>query len=86
MLVLKTVRAVERTGADTVALGGGVAANRCLRETLTTECSRKGFRFHAAAMPYCMDNAAMIAAYGHHLFTKGEFADLDLAPTAGLQR
>lgn len=86
VLVKKTLRAVDRTGVDTVVLGGGVAANSCLRQALADMCQDRGLKFHAAAMQYCMDNAAMIAAAGYYLFEKGEFADLDLTAKAGLQR
>jgi N6-L-threonylcarbamoyladenine synthase len=78
VLVTKTMRAVERTGAATVVIGGGVAANRALRHALEAECLRRGLRFHAAAMKYCVDNAAMIAALGFHQFIRGERAGLDL--------
>jgi N6-L-threonylcarbamoyladenine synthase len=51
-------RALDRTGLDRLALGGGVAANRPLRErarTLATEV-------HVPAPELCTDNAAMIAS------------------------
>ncbi len=82
VLVTKTLRAVERTGARAVTLGGGVAANQCLRAALADECRRQGLAFYAAAMPYCLDNAAMIAAYGYHLYRRGKLATLDLAARA----
>jgi N6-L-threonylcarbamoyladenine synthase len=82
VLVTKTMRAVDRTGADTVALGGGVAANKCLRQALKLECQQRGLRFVAAGLEYCMDNAAMIAAYGYHLYKRGALAPLDLAASA----
>ncbi|MFQ5492104.1 MAG: tRNA (adenosine(37)-N6)-threonylcarbamoyltransferase complex transferase subunit TsaD [Phycisphaerae bacterium] len=86
VLVDKALRAVERTGAGAVVLGGGVAANGCLRQALASACRDRGLHFHAAAMQYCMDNGAMIAAAAYHLFKKGRFADLELTAKAGLQR
>jgi len=82
VLVTKTLRAVEGYGLACVVLGGGVAANRALRGALAEACSARGVRFCAAAMPYCIDNGAMIAALGHHYFRRGEFAGLDLAAEA----
>jgi len=78
MLVGKTLRALDATGLSTVVLGGGVAANRTLRESLADGCRERGATFHAAHVPYCMDNAAMIAALGDHRFTAGAFAALEL--------
>jgi N6-L-threonylcarbamoyladenine synthase len=82
VLVAKTMRAVQRTGVGTVVLGGGVAANSALRLALADACTEKGLAFHAAAMQYCMDNAAMIAALGYHQYKRGEFASLDLEARA----
>ncbi len=78
VLVRKTLLAVKRTGVRTAVLGGGVAANRTLREALSTACLQKQLSFHAAPMAYCTDNAAMIAALGYHHFVHGDLAGLDL--------
>ncbi len=86
VLVKKALRAVKKTKASAVVLGGGVAANQCLRKTLADACEQQGLTFHAAAMQFCMDNAAMIAAAGFHQFKRGDLATLELAATAGLQR
>jgi len=82
VLVAKTMRAVARTGVGCVVLGGGVAANQGLRRALAETCADRGLRFHAAPMPYCVDNGAMIAALGYHRFRRGEFAGLELAAYA----
>ncbi len=81
VLVAKTMRAVQRAGVSTVVLGGGVAANKALRSALERECHDRSLTFHAAAMQYCLDNAAMIAAQGYHIHQRGEFAALDLSAT-----
>jgi N6-L-threonylcarbamoyladenine synthase len=78
VLVRKTMLAVARTGVRTVALGGGVAANKALRSALETACTERRLRFHAAKMAYCTDNAAMIAALGYHQLQAGDVAGLDL--------
>jgi N6-L-threonylcarbamoyladenine synthase len=83
MLVVKTFRAVERSGVRAVALGGGVAANSALREALASQCRQKGLAFFPARIEYTQDNAAMIAALGHHLYKRGEFASLELEASAG---
>jgi len=83
VLVAKTLRAVRRAGARTVVLGGGVAANRALRAALEDACRAQGLAFHAAPLEYCMDNGAMIAAFGYHLYRQGAFASLDLTASTG---
>ena len=78
VLVAKTMRAVARVGARTVVLGGGVAANTVLRETLRATCAERELTLHTAKPEYCGDNAAMIAALGFHMFRVGQTADLSL--------
>jgi N6-L-threonylcarbamoyladenine synthase len=78
VLVRKTMLAVARTGAGTVVLGGGVAANKALRSALETACTERRLKFHAAKMAYCTDNAAMIAALGYHQLQAGDVAGLDV--------
>ncbi len=77
VLVKKTMRAVAQTGAPNVVLGGGVAANRALRKSLEAECQKRNLGFFAPKMAYCVDNAAMIAAMGFHMFEGGNAATLD---------
>lgn len=78
VLVRKTMLAAEQTGVNTVTLGGGVAANKCLRTQLESACAERGLAFHAAQWAYCTDNAAMIAALGYHQLQAGQVAPLDL--------
>ncbi|MCK4659522.1 MAG: tRNA (adenosine(37)-N6)-threonylcarbamoyltransferase complex transferase subunit TsaD [Phycisphaerae bacterium] len=85
VLVAKTMRAVSRTHADTVVLGGGVAANAVLRQALRRECEHRDLTLHCADLAYCGDNAVMIAAHGHHLFHAGQIADLALDVYSGTQ-
>jgi N6-L-threonylcarbamoyladenine synthase len=70
--------AVAKTKVHTVVLGGGVAANKPLRNQLESECARRGLAFFAAPWAYCTDNAAMIAALGFHQLAAGHISDLAL--------
>ncbi|MFA6107564.1 MAG: tRNA (adenosine(37)-N6)-threonylcarbamoyltransferase complex transferase subunit TsaD, partial [Candidatus Latescibacterota bacterium] len=78
----KAVRAVEETGAEVLALAGGVAANRALRDRLASECQARGVRFHCPPPVLCTDNAAMIAAVGVFNLQRDRTAgwDLDVDP------
>jgi bifunctional N6-L-threonylcarbamoyladenine synthase / protein kinase Bud32 len=80
--VSKAVRAVKETGAVAFCLGGGVAANRALREALTSAIEPLGVHVSVPPMELCTDNAAMIAAAAHYRFVRGEFLDLDAEPSA----
>ena len=59
VLVEKTVAAAEEAGAAAVALAGGVAANKPLRERLA---ERAPVPVHIPPPVLCTDNAAMIAS------------------------
>ncbi len=61
-LVSRTMRALEVTGRDTLAVVGGVAANGVLRSALEQECAGAGVRLALAPLALCSDNAAMIAS------------------------
>lgn len=56
-LARRSARALEQTGLDRLAVGGGVAANGPLRERL----AGLGVEIHVPAPALCTDNAAMIA-------------------------
>jgi N6-L-threonylcarbamoyladenine synthase len=57
-LALRCERGLAHTGRDTLAIGGGVAANGPLRERL----GRLGAKLHVPPRALCTDNAAMIAS------------------------
>ena len=65
VLAQKTLRAVRGTGAKSIVLCGGVAANKALREELQGIAEKTSAQFFAPAFEYNTDNAAMIgvAAY-----------------------
>jgi N6-L-threonylcarbamoyladenine synthase len=85
-LTIKIRRAVQRTGAGTVILGGGVAANSALRSAVAGLCEKLGCTLRRPEMKYCTDNAAMIAGLGYHYFKAGQTADLKLAATATVKK
>lgn len=77
-LTLKAVHAARAHGSSTLALAGGVSANRALRSSLARACEEQGIRFCCPDFRYCTDNAAMIACAGHYALMAGELSGLDL--------
>lgn len=74
-LVAKTVGAVKKTGARSVLLGGGVAANTLLRRELAAILKQQTPPVPLVTAPFslCTDNGAMIAIAGAFHAQKKDF-------------
>lgn len=71
VLVQKTMRAAKEFKAKTIALGGGVAANRKLRDTLAEESKNNKLQFTIPPFNLCTDNGAMIGIAAYFRLLKG---------------
>jgi len=60
-LVERTCAFARQQGVADVQIAGGVASNRCLRETMAAALAAEGVTLHVPPPRYCTDNAAMIA-------------------------
>jgi N6-L-threonylcarbamoyladenine synthase len=78
VLVTKTIRAARATGAASMVLGGGVAANGPLRARLAGEAEALGVPLIVPRPGLCTDNGAMIGAAGWRRFEAGHRSGLDL--------
>jgi len=85
VLVSKCRRAVEQYNVRRLIVGGGVAANKFLREELASAASTDGFELIIAPFRLCTDKAVM-AALAWEKLQRDQFAPLDLDVTPGLQR
>ena len=77
VLSFKLMRAASVKNCSHVAIVGGVAANRRLREKVTETAQQKGKTVHIPPASLCGDNAAMIAVAGFHHLAAGESSGLD---------
>jgi N6-L-threonylcarbamoyladenine synthase len=74
VILAKLRRALDRTGAPRVIVGGGVSANRGLRAALAS----LDVPVSVPSMQFCTDNAAMTAGLAAVLLREGRTSALDL--------
>ena len=78
ILAKKLLSAAADTGAKTVCLAGGVAANGRLRQLVNDGVQKLGAKVYLPELKYCGDNGAMIAAQGYYEYCDGNLADWTL--------
>ena len=87
VLAQKSIRAAKMLALRRIAVVGGVAANRRLRQLLPERAAERGLEVYFPPLELCTDNAAMVAscAYYHHTML-GESSPLSLfaAPNLAL--
>ncbi len=84
-LVEKSMLALARTGLARLCVGGGVAANRLLRERLAAAAAQAGAELIIAPPELCTDNAVM-GAIAFERLRAGQVEKLDLDAQPGLVR
>jgi N6-L-threonylcarbamoyladenine synthase len=81
VLIAKSRKAVSHTGSQMLLVGGGVAANRRLRDRLAKLAQEEAIEVVLAAPELCTDNAAMAAMAWELLeHNGGASLDLDVSP------
>ncbi len=81
----KALAACRETDLNKLVVGGGVAANRGLRELLSRRAGEEGVEARFAPLEYTMDNAAMVAARGYFLLAAGRTSPPELEASACLE-
>lgn len=78
VLIRKSLLACKLKRSRLLLLGGGVVANKSLRDKFSDAAKKYGLTCCFPSLAYCMDNAAMVAGLGYQLFRKGYRSDLYL--------
>ncbi len=78
VLVKKAILAAETKKCERLAVVGGVACNRRLRERIKKEAAQAGISVHIPRPELCGDNGAMIAAMGYRHLQEGTSSSMDL--------
>ena len=84
ILMNKFSQAIQDTGIKHIAIAGGVAANKGLRDQLTHYASTHQLELHIPKFEYCTDNAGMVAAAAWFKLQDQVFVDHSITPDARL--
>jgi N6-L-threonylcarbamoyladenine synthase len=84
VLTAKTIRAAKLAGTGSIALAGGVSANKLLRGSMFKAAESRGLKFYCPEFKYCTDNASMIGSAGFYALMAGRLHGLDLNAKADL--
>jgi len=77
-LIRKSFLACKLKKTKQLVIGGGVVANQRLREKFLAASRKTMLKVFFPARELCMDNAAMVAGLGYHLFKRGCHSGLEL--------
>lgn len=84
VLISKTKMALEKYGAQTLILGGGVTANSELRHRFTNEAQKNNWQIFIPEISASTDNALMIALAGYLNFKNKQKTDPDFVAKGNL--
>jgi N6-L-threonylcarbamoyladenine synthase len=77
VLAYKIINAAKQKACRHIAIVGGVAANRHLREKVAQDASDEEINVYIPSLKLCGDNAAMIASTGWHYLKAGKVTSPD---------
>ena len=77
-LTKRTIACARDFQLNTIVVGGGVAANRGLRQHLQAAATARNLRVYFPPLKFCTDNAAMIGCAAADHFNRGHVSPLTL--------
>ncbi len=78
------IECAKQYGTERIALAGGVAANKPLRDRCEALARTNKMEFVCPSMILCTDNAAMIGCAAYYEYLSGKTADMSLNAIANL--
>ena len=85
ILLNNTIKAINLTKINKIALAGGVSANSYIRKAFKQLEEKENIKVFYPELKLCTDNAAMIASAGYYNYLQGEFSDLKLNAVPNLK-
>jgi len=77
VLTIKLMNACHKKKCSSIAITGGVAANKTFYDQLSKEAVKHNFKIFAPKKELCGDNAAMIAARGYRMLLNENYSQFD---------
>jgi N6-L-threonylcarbamoyladenine synthase len=81
----KVELAMQQTGINQIAIGGGVSANSGIRERFKTNEVSKRWKTYIPKFEYTTDNAAMIGIVGYYKYLHQMFEDVNVVSKARME-
>ena len=85
ILMDKMKIAVNQTGINRIAIGGGVSANSGIRNAMKEAQTKYGWQTYIPKFEYTTDNAAMIGIVGYQKYLQKNFETSDVLSKARIQ-
>jgi N6-L-threonylcarbamoyladenine synthase len=85
ILMDKIKLAVNQTGINRIAIGGGVSANSGIRNAMNEAQTKYGWQTYIPKFEYTTDNAAMIGIVGYQKYLQENFETSDVVSKARIQ-
>ena len=85
ILMDKMKLAVNETGINRIAIGGGVSANSGIRNAMKEAQTNYGWQTYIPKFEYTTDNAAMIGIVGYQKYLHDKFSDANVISKARIE-
>jgi len=84
VLVSKSIKAAKEYNVKSILLGGGVSANKPLRERVSIEVAKLNIDVHIPPIRLCTDNAVYIASAAYFNRNVKPISEIEAIPSLGI--